>query len=80
MERLRKGAKAVGAKQTRRIVREGGASVCFLALDAEDRVTEPLRTLCREHGVPVTDVATMSQLGTACGIDIGTSAAVLLDR
>ena len=78
MEQLKNAPKTVGVKQSRRVIRDGKAQAVYLALDAEERITRPLRDLCRECGAPLVEVPTMSALGEACGIDIGASVAVLL--
>ena len=67
--------KAVGAKQVRRAVQENRTRRVFLAHDADPAVTEPLEALCREYGVAVETAYTLRQLGKACGIAVGASAA-----
>lgn len=78
MDELRTAAKTVGVKQTRRVIREGNALRVFLAEDAEERIKQPMLELCKECGVPVVSVGSMTELGAACGIDIGASAAAVL--
>jgi large subunit ribosomal protein L7A len=70
--------KVVGAKQAKRALNDGRACKVFLAADADPRVTEPLRKLAAEKGVPVEDSATMKELGAVCGIAVGSAAAVLV--
>jgi large subunit ribosomal protein L7A len=70
--------KVVGAKQAKRALSDGRARKVFLAADADPRVTEPLRKLAAEKGVPVEDSATMKELGAVCGIAVGSAAAVLV--
>ena len=70
--------KVVGVKQSRKAIRGGRAVQVFLACDADPAVTEPIRTDCGEHGVPVREGCTMAQLGAACGIAVGAAVAVLL--
>lgn len=70
--------KVVGAKQTRRALAGGQARTVYLAEDADPRVTEAIRDLCRESGVPVCDVPTMKELGQACGISVGAAVAALI--
>lgn len=78
LKELRSGAKVVGMKQLRRAIRENRVRQVFLAADADPMMTAPLRALCREAEVPVTDVPTMRELGQACGISVGASSAGLL--
>ena len=75
---LKSARKAVGIKQSRKAVREGNARQAFLAKDADELIVSPIRALCEEKGVPVTEVATMQELGAACGINVGAAVAVLL--
>ncbi len=75
---LKQGPKVVGVKQTRRAINEGKAARVYLAGDADPRVTAPVETLCVEKGIPVERVAQMKELGTACGIAVGSAVAALL--
>ena len=72
MKELRSGKKVSGVKQSRRAVREN------LARDADPALTDPIRALCREKGVPVVDRWDMRELGQAAGIQVGAAAAALL--
>ena len=68
----------MGVKQTRRAIGEGRAARVYLAQDADPAVTAPVEALCREQGVPVEQVAQMKDLGSACGIAVGSAVAALL--
>ena len=70
--------KVVGAKQVRRALNDGRARKVFLAADADPRVTEPLAQLAPEKSVPVEELASMKELGAACGISVGSAVAALL--
>lgn len=70
--------KVTGLKQTRRAILAGQARRVYLACDADPALTEPVRALCRERDIPVTEGCTLRQLGRAAGIDVGTAAAALL--
>ena len=48
--------------------------------DADPAVTEPIEALAEAHGVPVTRVDAMKELGQACGIAVGAAAAGLLNE
>ena len=78
LSELKQGPKVVGVKQTKRAINDGKAARVFLAEDADPRVTEPIANLCVEHSVPVERVAQMKELGSACGIAVGSAAAALL--
>ncbi len=75
---LKSGSRAVGAKQSRRAISSGKALRVYLAGDADPMITDPLRTLSLQYGVPVAEVPTMRALGNACGISVGAAVAVLL--
>ena len=70
--------KVVGTKQAKRALSDGRAKKLFLAADADPRVTQPLARLAEERSVPVEEVSAMKELGAACGIAVGSAAAVLL--
>ena len=57
---------------------ENKARHAFVAKDAEERVTADFCALCARHGVEITRVDTMRELGAACGIEVGAAVAVLL--
>lgn len=78
LSELLNGSKAIGLKQSQRAVCDGLALGAWVALDAEDHVTRPFLALCEQHAVPVHTVATMQELGAACGIDVGAAVAVAL--
>lgn len=77
-EQLRTAKKVVGVRQLTRALHNGVVTAVFLALDADPYVTDPIRALCADCGVPVTEVATMAELGAACGISVGASACGIL--
>lgn len=78
LTQLKQGAKVVGVKQTRRAIGDGRAALVFVARDADPAVTAPVEALCAEKGVPVEAVAQMKELGSACGIAVGSAVAALL--
>lgn len=78
LSELKQGPKVVGVKQTKRAISDGKAVRVFLAEDADPRVTEPIAGLCQEKNIPVERVAQMKELGSACGIAVGSAAAALL--
>lgn len=70
--------KVVGAKQVRRALNDGRAVKIFLAEDADPRITQPLEALAVEREVPVEKIPAMKELGTACGIAVGSAVAALV--
>ena len=67
----------VGAKQIRKALLVGKLHQVFLAEDADPAMTVPLEELCRQNGVACSWVSSMTELGHACGIDVGAAAAAV---
>ncbi len=78
LSQLSSAEKVVGVKQSKKVIRDGGAKMVFIAADAERRITEPIRELCAEHGVDVTEVPSMKELGTAVGIAVGAAVVTVI--
>ena len=70
----------VGAKQLRKAVNSGRARYVFLAENADPAITGPIEALCFQRGIPVSWVSSMSELGRACGIEVGAAAAAVADK
>lgn len=75
---LKNAKKVVGAKQAVKAVEKGQANLVVLADDADLRVTGPIRELCAKCGVALETVASMAELGRACGIEVGAAAVAVL--
>ena len=69
----------VGAKQLKKALQKGIAQQVFLAENADPAITEQFEVLCRQCDVPMTWVATMAALGSACGIEVGAAAAAVIN-
>lgn len=65
----------VGAKQIRKALEKDAALVVFLARNADPAITGPIEAKCIAHQVSCAWVASMADLGKACGIDVGAAAA-----
>lgn len=79
LERLRAAEyRAAGANQTAKAIGKGRAQIVFVARDADRRVVESVMTAARDRGLEVVDVLSMRDLGRACGIAVGASAAAVL--
>ena len=70
--------KLVGLKQSLRAVEGGKAKKVFLAEDAEPKVKTPVINAARNRNIEIEMVSEMSELGKACGINIGAAVAVIL--
>ena len=78
MAEIRRDNVVVGIKQLKKALKADRIRSAFFAADADIAVTEPVAELCSNSAVPVVWVKTKSQLGKACGIDVGASAAATL--
>ncbi len=65
----------VGAKQLRKALLSGSAQQVYLARNADPILTEPIKELCQLYNVPFTWVRSKTELGQACGIEVGAAAA-----
>lgn len=68
-----------GAKQLRKAVLSGAATQVFLAVNADPAITEPIEALCQQHNVNYAWVRSMTDLGRACGIEVGAAAAAAVE-
>ena len=69
----------VGAKQLKKALKNGTAHRVFLACNADPAVTEPIAALCKQNHVDFAWVRSMTDLGHACGIEVGAAAAAAVD-
>jgi large subunit ribosomal protein L7A len=61
----------IGTKQAVKAMRAGQVLEVFVALDADNWVTDPAILLAKEIGIPVHLVESKIELGNACGIHVG---------
>ena len=71
-------AKVVGVKQTAKALQKQTASGVYIAADAEERITAPIKAECEKQNIDCLVVESMQALGKACGIHAGASAAAIL--
>ena len=69
----------VGAKQLKKALKNGTANKVFLACNADPAITEPIAALCQQNCVDFAWVRSMTDLGHACGIEVGAAAAAAVD-
>lgn len=69
----------VGAKQLKKALNAGQTKLVFLAANADPAITEPIEALCQLKHVDYAWVKSMTDLGHACGIEVGAAAAAALD-
>lgn len=78
LELLKGGNKAIGIKQSLKVVEANNAKIVFIAKDADEKITGGLKELCMRNSIEIVYADTMKQLGKACGIEVGASAVTLL--
>ena len=69
----------VGAKQLKKALRNGNVCQVYLARNADPAITGPIEVYCKEHRVAYTWVKSMTDLGRACGIEVGAATAAVVD-
>ena len=72
------GAKVVGVKQTAKALQKETAAIVYIAADAEEHITAPIKAECEKQNVTCHVAESMQALGKACGIHAGASAAAIL--
>ena len=76
MEMLRNGDhRVVGSKQVLRGLKSGTLSRVYVANDTDTYLYQRVVTAAEAAGVPVIRVASMKELGQACGVQVDTAAA-----
>lgn len=80
LEELKRAAFAVGLKETMRALEKGEAVHVFIASDADERISAPLKEACEGKAIPITDSFSKKDLGKACGIKVKAAAACVLSR
>lgn len=78
LEVLKSSQKAIGIKQSLKAVETHAAKIVFIARDADEKVIGELKALCQKNSVELVFVDSMKQLGKACSIEVGASAACIL--
>lgn len=80
MQRLKEAKKkTVGAKQSIKALEKGTACLVFVADDADKKMVAPVLELSQTSGIQVVKTGSMKELGKACGIQVGTAVAAILN-
>ncbi|MBC7344390.1 MAG: ribosomal L7Ae/L30e/S12e/Gadd45 family protein [Clostridia bacterium] len=80
-ERLQKAKRKIaGTRQTTKAVQQGAARVVYVARDAEPHVTQPLVAMCADKAIEAVWVDSMYELGKACGIEVKTASAAIIEE
>ncbi len=79
LDTLRNCSKVAGSKQVKKALAEGRARKVYLASDADQAITAPLRRLCDEGGVEIEEQFDMAALGRAARVEVKTAAIAIVD-
>lgn len=64
-----------GAKQLRKALEAKTVYRVYLAKNADPAITEPIEAICKQNQVHYAWVKSKTDLGCACGIEVGAAAA-----
>ncbi len=70
-DKVRASQTIIGTKQAVKAMQAGLVKELFVALDADNWVTDSTISFAREIGIPVILVESKKELGKACGIHVG---------
>ena len=79
MDALKKAeAKVVGTKQVLRALKSGSVSRVYVANDTDTFLFQRVIGAAEAAHAPVVRIATMKELGLACGVEVPTAAAAIV--
>ncbi|MCR4943102.1 MAG: ribosomal L7Ae/L30e/S12e/Gadd45 family protein [Clostridium sp.] len=70
--------KVIGIKQCTKLLKNDEGRVLYVAKDVDKKLIAPLIELANEKKVDIKFVETMKELGKLCGIEVESSAALVL--
>jgi len=70
-DKVRASQTIIGTKQAVKAMQAGSVKELFVALDADNWVTDSAISFAREIGIPIILVESKKELGKACGIHVG---------
>ena len=71
--------KAVGLNQTKKAVNGGRAKKVYAAKDADELFLLQIKRICESKSIPIDEDATMSELGSACNIDVDCAVCAIIE-
>ncbi len=74
LKNLHSVAKTIGAKQTSKAINRDEVSTVLIGSDCDERIVEPLLSLCKTRNIPVVLDYTMAELGEAARIKVKAAA------
>ncbi len=72
--------RVAGLKQVLRFARSGALVKVYIARDADEEIITRLNAICEKNGLPMDSTHTMHQIGSACGLEVGSACAGVLKR
>jgi large subunit ribosomal protein L7A len=72
------GKKVIGIKQCTKSLENGDGKVLYVAKDVDEKLIAPLIELADGKQIQIKSVETMKELGKLCGIEVKSSAALVL--
>lgn len=69
-----------GTKQVMRALEQDNLKLVYIALDADKKLLDEIKTACGQNNVPVKTVPSMKELGKACCIEVKAAAAGILKQ
>jgi large subunit ribosomal protein L7A len=72
--------RVAGLKQVMRCARAGELGKAYIARDADEEIVTRLKAVCEKHSIPADLMHTMYQIGSACGLEVGSACAGVLKR
>lgn len=73
------GKKVIGIKQASKAINNGKGTALYVAEDAERKLIIPLLELACSNNIKVIKIDNMRNLGKMCGIDVQSSATLILE-
>ena len=72
--------RVAGLKQVLRCARAAMLIKVYIARDADEDVAARVSAACERYGIPADTMHTMHQIGSACGLEVGSACAGVLKR
>ncbi len=69
------GKRVAGLKQVMRYARQAMLEKVYIAYDADEGITKKVLAECIRYSIPCDKSYNMYQIGSACGIDVGSACA-----
>lgn len=72
--------RVAGLKQVLRCVKLSMLEKVYIAKDADEEIINRISAECSKHRIPCDQSLTMHQIGSACGIDVGSACAGVIKK